>query len=164
MHSFKMITFPCPFGHWTQMCKGKGKGKCKGKGKGKGKTSSEELVDNSHAQVTEPIAQEATEQCDMVFTVEVEDGRQLTIASNKDEVPKEVAQKFAVGHGIAPDELSTIEDFVMQAHATVEEQDAQHVDDARTHSPEEDFLLVDDALTHLHRRRSRMWKVWHLPK
>merc|ERR1712176_560070 len=54
MHNFEMITFPCPFGHWMQMCKGKGKGK--------GKTSPEETVGNSHAQVAEPIAQEATEQ------------------------------------------------------------------------------------------------------
>lgn len=92
---------------------------------------------------TEPMAQKATEQFDMVFPVELEDGRRLTIAWNEGEAPRAVAEKFALSHGIACDELHTIEAFVIQAHAAVEAQRVKQVDDATTHMEEE--ASVGDA-------------------
>merc|ERR1712232_569171 len=53
----------------------------------------------------------------LAFPVVVEDGRQLTIEWNCNDDPFEVAQSFAVSHGIPSEELPTIVAFIEHASA-----------------------------------------------
>lgn len=166
-HEFKMISTPGHFNPWSWMCKGKwkgkghGKGKCKGKGKGKGKFASEDIFSEYSAPLFQVHSSDAmlnsfetadhtapadagAQQFDMVFPVEVEDGRRLTIAWNKSDNPQDVACTFAQTHHIAPDELATIEAFVLQSHlaAQMEEAEIQQLLSEQDGSPQ---VLESDA-------------------
>jgi len=61
-------------------------------------------------------------QSDLSFPVVVEDGRHLTIAWNRTDDSRQVAESFAQRHGIPLEELSTIQAFVEQATAKCEKQ------------------------------------------
>merc|ERR1711890_122047 len=72
----------------------------------------------------------APQKFDLCFPVEVEDGRQLTIAWNKSDDVLQGVQNFACKHGIMPEELPIIQAFVEQANAL-------HGEDAQTESEQD---------------------------
>jgi len=80
---------------------------------------------------------QGTNHFEMVGPVELEDGRRLTIEWNKCDAPKDVAQKFALTHCIASDELPTIEAFLIQTNTMVQSEHESHGSDTQNTSMEE---------------------------
>jgi len=66
----------------------------------------------------------------MAFPVEVGDGRKLTIGWEHGDDPQQVAESFGARHGILPDELATIVEFVQHATAMSESQSAGKANEA----------------------------------
>lgn len=89
---------------------------------------------------------------DMSFPVVVEDGRRLTIEWNSADEPQKVAQSFALDHGIAADELSSILAFVQKANAMCGEnrktQDDQEMKNASEQFGKFDVGVADPDMKH----------------
>jgi len=89
------------------------------------------VTDTTRAdEFSEPISEESPKHFDFCFPVEVGDGRRLSIAWNKGDMAEDVAQTFALAHGIEPDELSTIRAFMAHTQLIAEKQQESQLEDA----------------------------------
>merc|ERR1712032_1167967 len=89
----------------------------------------EELVEDAPAPLLET---RETTHFDLAFPVEVGDGRKLQIQWNFGDDPHQVASEFAEQHLIMPDELPTIEAFIMHASTLAMAQRASSLEATQT--------------------------------